>query len=189
MAIFLRIFVLAAVGCLGVEILVFGKRARGNRLGDPPIAKPAFALAKLGASVSIFLLILRAITGPAPVSMVASAACAVLLLGGTVIFTMGIARLGGSLRVGLPQEDTALVTTGIYAFTRNPIYVGMSLVMGASLIFAFSWLNIVAVILGVALHHFIVLAEERFLLAQFKDYEAYCRKVRRYWGRRKSWLS
>jgi protein-S-isoprenylcysteine O-methyltransferase Ste14 len=82
--------------------------------------------------------------------------------------------------MGLPQDETALVSSGMYGFSRNPIYLGIFLIMGASLVYAFSWVNLVAVILGVALHHRIVLAEEKFLYRQFSGYEAYCRRVRRW---------
>jgi protein-S-isoprenylcysteine O-methyltransferase Ste14 len=184
MVTFLRVLVFAVVAWLSLQLLVSGTRMGGNPLGKTPIAKPAFLLAKLALTVSIFLLVVSAVFTPPQLSIVASAACMLLLIGGTLIFTLGMGRLGGSLRMGLPLEETVLVTSGIYSLTRNPVYVGIFLLMGASLVFAFSWLNLAAAVIGVVLHHRIILAEERFLALQFKQYEDYRNRVNRYWGRR-----
>ena len=72
------------------------------------------------------------------------------------------------------------MTSSIYAFSRNPIYVGLYLILAASLIYAFSWVNLVAVVTAVVLHHRIILAEEQFLSLRFKEYDAYRLRVRRY---------
>lgn len=180
MATFMRVFILASAGWLALAILLFGSRIRANSLGNPPIAKPAFFLAKLGVSVSCVLLILKAALSPPQQSDVASIVCLWLLMGGTLIFTLGLSQLGASLRVGLPREQTSLVRSGIYGWSRNPIYVGIYMIMGVSLLYAFSWLNLAAALAGVALHHRIILSEERFLATQFEEYETYRSKVRRY---------
>ena len=180
----LRILVLAGTGWLFFQILVFGRRIRGNPLGIPPVGKAALLLAKLGAAISFFLVVLKAIGGPWQLSKSAAVVFICLWIAGNLIFTMGMSRLGVNLRVGLPQEETTLIRSGVYSFSRNPIYVGMYLLMCGSLVAAFSWLNLGAVVTSVVLHHRIILAEERFLVAQFEDYKAYCSAVRRYWGRR-----
>jgi protein-S-isoprenylcysteine O-methyltransferase Ste14 len=73
-----------------------------------------------------------------------------------------------------------LVTSGVYRFSRNPIYAGIFCLMAASLIYAFSWLNVAAVAIGALLHHRIVLGEEKFLASHFDGYDAYRKRVRRY---------
>ncbi len=180
MTTFLRIVVIASAVSLAVAILVLGSRLRANSLGSPPIAKPAFVLAKLGITVSFILLILRAVLDPPQLTLSSGMLCICLLIGGTLVFTLGLYELGANLRMGLPQEQTCLVKSGIYGRSRNPIYVGLYMMLAASLIYAFSWLNVAAVLAGVVLHHRIVLSEERFLTSQFKEYEAYCKAVRRY---------
>jgi protein-S-isoprenylcysteine O-methyltransferase Ste14 len=180
MATCLKILIFAALGVVVCQVLVFGIRARINPLGKPPIPRPAFYLAKLCMCVSIFLLGLEAAIGNPQLPLFAILPFVSLLLGGTFLFAFGFAELGKNLRVGLPDEVTTLVTSGAYRWSRNPLYVSLFCLFGASLIYAFSWLNLSAVALGVILHHRIVLAEETFLRGKFKEFDAYAKKVRRY---------
>jgi DNA-binding transcriptional LysR family regulator len=85
-----------------------------------------------------------------------------------------------AIRMGLPKEPTTLVNEGIYRYSRNPIYLGLFALSGASLIYAFSPLNLVAAVASVAIHHRIVQSEERFLSETFPEYESYRKAVRRY---------
>lgn len=81
-----------------------------------------------------------------------------------------------------PQKSENLVTTGIYAISRNPMYLGF-------LIILFGWFfileNIAALFLLPAfvlyINHFQIKPEERFLLQKFgSNYSQYCSKVRRW---------
>jgi protein-S-isoprenylcysteine O-methyltransferase Ste14 len=180
MATLLRILSFAAVGWMGLQIVLAGYRLKIRSMGKPPIAWPALALAKIGTGVSFILMLWQAASGKVELSWAPTVLFLILLLAGTLIITPALFRLGKNLRMGLPNEETTLVTSGIYRFSRNPIYVAIFLVMGASLVYAFSWVNLGAVVASVCLHHRIVLAEEKFLAAQFKDYEIYRRQVRRY---------
>jgi protein-S-isoprenylcysteine O-methyltransferase Ste14 len=157
-----------------------GRRSGIAGFGSPPISKPAFYLAKIAMVLSIFLLALEAAADPPRLSVAAGVLVAVLLISGTLVCAAGLSQLGSNLRVGLPREETALVSGGIYSYTRNPIYVGIYAVLAASLIYAFSWLNLLAVVLTMVTHHRIVLAEERFLARRFKAYNSYRMRVRRY---------
>jgi protein-S-isoprenylcysteine O-methyltransferase Ste14 len=176
----LRMLIIFGTACLFVQMVVFGSRVRGNALGDAPIAKPAFVLAKIGAAVSFVLMMFAALFRPPRLTTFGAVVLVFLLVAGYALFSLSFSRLGLSLRMGLPREKTALVMSGVYGFSRHPIYVGMYLLMGASLVYAFSWLNVGAVLISVVLHHRIVLAEERFLIANFPEYEAYRNRVRRY---------
>ncbi len=180
MATVLRILVFVSSGWLVFAIMIFGSRLRGNPFGEPPIPRFAFLLAKLGVGISFLLLLGRAALAPPSLPGWATFAVVCLLVGGCCIGTAAFSALGASLRVGLPQERTALVTSGIYRFSRNPIYLGLYLFLAASLVYSFSWLNVGAVLTGVVLHHRIILAEERFLAERFGEYEAYRNNVRRY---------
>ena len=177
---YLRVLVFVAVGWLALVLLICGARLRGNAIGNPPIAWPALALAKLGLAIPIVLLIRYAAQGSSPTSAWNALGAAGLLIGGCAIVTAGLSALGTNLRLGLPEPPTSLVTSGIYRVSRNPIYVGVYFYLGASLVVAFSWLNFCAVLTAVVLHHWIILAEEHFLEEKFRDYEKYRRCVRRY---------
>ena len=45
---------------------------------------------------------------------------AALLVTGLLLMLAGAARLGSSLRMGLPAEKTALITSGPYRYARKP---------------------------------------------------------------------
>jgi protein-S-isoprenylcysteine O-methyltransferase Ste14 len=176
----MRILIFAAIGWLAFQILLIGYSTRIKPLGKPSIAWPALILAKAAIALSIILMMWRAAAGGTALTPLASVLFLLFLGGGTWVMTAALFRLGKNLRMGLPQEETALVTAGIYGWSRNPIYLGIFLIMGASLIYAFSWANAAAVVTGVLIHRRIVLAEEQYLRRQFSGYEAYCRQVRRW---------
>jgi protein-S-isoprenylcysteine O-methyltransferase Ste14 len=175
-----RILIFAALGWMSFQILLVVLTSKMRSLGRPPISWPALALAKIAVTVSLISLLWTAVSGKARLSPLATILCLALLLGGTLVFTPALFGLGKNLRVGLPNGETSLVISGVYRFSRNPIYLGLFCYMGASLVYAFSWVNLAAVVTGALLHHRIVLAEERFLAAQFRDYGAYGQRVRRY---------
>jgi protein-S-isoprenylcysteine O-methyltransferase Ste14 len=85
-----------------------------------------------------------------------------------------------------PERATALVAGGVYAWTRNPMYLGfVAAAAGAA-----AWLGSPLALLGpLALAAYLdrvqIPAEERALRAHFgEDYAAYAGAVRRWAGRR-----
>jgi protein-S-isoprenylcysteine O-methyltransferase Ste14 len=76
----------------------------------------------------------------------------------------------------------ALVTDGLYGFSRNPIYVAFLLVVLAFTFFANSLWFVAAAAVSFSLLHFIVVKrEEEYLSAKFGgEYRDYCRRVRRW---------
>jgi protein-S-isoprenylcysteine O-methyltransferase Ste14 len=108
---------------------------------------------------------------------------AVLALGGGLLGIFGIVDF---LRAGTPPHPghpaTALVTSGIYRFVRNPMYVGLvALLLAIGLAVPGDGLVLAAVALGVVLHHGVVRPEERYLERRFGDaYRAYRDAVPRY---------
>jgi protein-S-isoprenylcysteine O-methyltransferase Ste14 len=79
-------------------------------------------------------------------------------------------------------KATALVTSGPFRFSRNPIYVGLLLVaLAFAVALDSAWQLVVALLLLLLLHFGVVLREERFLAAEFGDaYRDYARRVRRW---------
>jgi len=81
-----------------------------------------------------------------------------------------------------PQRASTLVTGGIYRLTRNPMYVGVSLVLVG--LCAWLWWGpaLAGPLLFVAyITRFQIMPEERALHAAFGDrYDAYRRRVRRW---------
>jgi protein-S-isoprenylcysteine O-methyltransferase Ste14 len=75
-----------------------------------------------------------------------------------------------------------LIVTGLNRFVRNPMYVGVDLViLGEAMLFRRLSLLIYAVCVWLAFHLFVVLYEEPHLRKKFGGaYEAYCREVPRW---------
>ncbi len=102
------------------------------------------------------------------------------------------ASLAGSLALVLPglllrayasgyvNKNEELATTGPYAYTRNPLYLGSMLIAFG---FALSSRSLVLAVLLIALFLSIylptILSEEQFLRTRFPGFESYCRAVPR----------
>jgi protein-S-isoprenylcysteine O-methyltransferase Ste14 len=84
--------------------------------------------------------------------------------------------------VGPAQAVPVLVTDGVFAWTRNPIYLGAWIAMsGIALAFAFDWLAILIAPASAMVHFAAVRPEECYLQRKFGEaYESYRRRVPRY---------
>ena len=100
---------------------------------------------------------------------------------GFTLLYLGRFTMGDSFRLGTPKEDTPLKTDGLFRLSRNPMYVGVYATIVASSLYT---LNPIVILLGafvVAVHHAIVLAEEKHMHKVFsREYPEYCSRVRRY---------
>jgi protein-S-isoprenylcysteine O-methyltransferase Ste14 len=106
----------------------------------------------------------------------------VLCGAGLFLLLLSLASFGRSFRVGIDQErPDQLVTSGIFAFSRNPIYVAFGLVLlGQFLVFS-NWIFLAYLIAGMWLFHRQVLREEASMRRLYgQPYVAYCARVRRY---------
>jgi protein-S-isoprenylcysteine O-methyltransferase Ste14 len=80
------------------------------------------------------------------------------------------------------QPTTSIVTTGPFRYSRNPLYVAITLLY-VGLTFAFNtWWGIVALVpLLIIMHYGVVLREEHYLQQKFGEtYRQYRSAVRRY---------
>jgi protein-S-isoprenylcysteine O-methyltransferase Ste14 len=105
-----------------------------------------------------------------------------LCLAGLLLLFLSLVSFGKSFRVGIdPARPDKLVTTGVFAFTRNPIYVAFGLILfGQFLVFS-NWVLLVYLVAATGLFHRQVLREEEFLKKQYgPQYSEYCNRVRRY---------
>jgi protein-S-isoprenylcysteine O-methyltransferase Ste14 len=101
---------------------------------------------------------------------------------GLLVFFWSLLSFGMSFRVGIDTEHPdKLITTGVFAYSRNPIYLAFGLVLvGQFLIFS-NWILLVYLIVAVWLFHRQVLREEDYLKQHYgEEYLAYCKQVRRY---------
>lgn len=80
------------------------------------------------------------------------------------------------------QPTNAIVTTGLFAHARNPVYLGgLIAILGLALMLGSDWMVILTVPAVLVLHYGVVLREERYLEAKFgAPYLAYKQSVPRY---------
>jgi protein-S-isoprenylcysteine O-methyltransferase Ste14 len=80
------------------------------------------------------------------------------------------------------KPSTALVTSGPYLATRNPMYVGMAfLYAGLALLLGVIWSLAFLPAVLLMVHRFVIAREERYLEAKFgEEYRAYKGRVRRW---------
>lgn len=106
----------------------------------------------------------------------------ILLLGAW----LALAALFRFHEIGTPFDPTgqatALATEGVYAYTRNPMYVGALICFfGLGLALRSSWLLILVPPLGIALLKLAIEREEAYLKRRFgAAYDAYAARVRRW---------
>jgi protein-S-isoprenylcysteine O-methyltransferase Ste14 len=85
-----------------------------------------------------------------------------------------------ALASGHVRKNEALATSGPYAYTRNPLYLG-SLLMGVGFAVAARswWVGVALVAMFVAIYVPVIRDEEKFLRKMFPDFEEYSRRVPR----------
>ena len=81
-----------------------------------------------------------------------------------------------------PERATSLVIVGVYKFTRNPMYLGLLLILIAWSVFLFNLYSALMLIVFVLyLAEFQIKPEEKALTALFgEEYVAYTKSVRRW---------
>jgi protein-S-isoprenylcysteine O-methyltransferase Ste14 len=77
---------------------------------------------------------------------------------------------------------TTLADSGIYAWTRNPMYLGATLAfLGAGLAWPSTWLVLVTPLMAIGLQKLAIEREEAYLTRRFGDvYRLYTTRVRRW---------
>lgn len=106
-------------------------------------------------------------------------------LAGVVIFGLGglaFRRRRTTVNPLKPETASTLVTDGIYAVTRNPMYLGASLVLAGGALFLTNlaaWAGPVVFVLY--MNRFQIMPEERAMMRLFgPSYEDYRARVRRW---------
>jgi protein-S-isoprenylcysteine O-methyltransferase Ste14 len=123
----------------------------------------------------------------APLPILATPAA--LVLGFVLIaVAVGIANWGrrtmraAGTNINPARPATTIVTSGPFGFSRNPLYLSLTLLFIGLTLAVNTWWGIVLLLpLLLALHFGVVLREERYLDRKFgADYREYRSRVRRY---------
>jgi len=101
-----------------------------------------------------------------------------IAIGGAVAIVGVLIRASAS---GHVKKNEELTTTGLYAYTRNPLYLGSIVIAAGFAIAAQSWWIIaILVVMFVAIYVPVIRGEEAFLRTTFpQQFEEYCRRVPR----------
>ncbi len=105
-----------------------------------------------------------------------------LCLAGLSLLLWSLVSFGRSFRVGIDiKNPDHLITSGAFAFSRNPIYVAFAMILlGQFLIFP-NWILLIFICAGTWLFHRQVLREENYLRQHYgAEYLEYSHHVRRY---------
>ena len=81
-----------------------------------------------------------------------------------------------------PGATSSLVIKGIYRWTRNPMYLGLLLMLSAGAVYLWTpWALLGPAAFVAYINRFQIVPEERVMRERFgAAYEAYCRRVRRW---------
>jgi protein-S-isoprenylcysteine O-methyltransferase Ste14 len=112
------------------------------------------------------------------------------LTAGTIMMAAGFVLMGWGLvtfirlRTAILPFHAArtLVIKPPYTFTRNPMYLGLLIAyLGGTLATNWAWPLVFLPIVLLVMNGFVIAREERYLRAEFgADYDAYCRRTRRW---------
>ncbi len=104
-----------------------------------------------------------------------------MLIGSALIIPGLVIR---ALASGHVRKNEQLTTTGPYAYTRNPLYLG-SLIFAVG--FAISarnlWIGAGLIVMFLAIYLPVIRGEEMFLREHFAEFAEYARQVPRLWPR------
>jgi len=106
-----------------------------------------------------------------------------ILIGGVGVLTSVLRRFQrAGTNHGTDKPAIALVTGGLNRFSRNPIYISLSLIYaGIALLANNLWALALLVPLLIVIQHGVIVREERYLEMKFgEDYRRYKATVRRW---------
>lgn len=160
-----------------------GTGRRLTRLAAWELRVPPLALA--GAAAGSMGLLARATPALAVPFRERAAIASILAIAGVAIALAGVVELRDARTTVSPlspNRASALVVSGIYGYTRNPMYLGMAILLVAWAVQLSHPLALLGVAAFVAyIHRFQIIPEEKAMHALFPGaFGAYARRVRRW---------
>lgn len=100
---------------------------------------------------------------------------------GIVAYLLGLCLCAASVISFSVPDQNGMNGTGIYQYSRNPMYISYFWCFLGMALLAQSWILLILVLAFQISAHWIIRAEERWCLEQFgESYRQYMREVRRY---------
>jgi protein-S-isoprenylcysteine O-methyltransferase Ste14 len=101
----------------------------------------------------------------------------------SILCGAGVAAIGLGIRAlasGYVRKNENLATTGPYAYTRNPLYLGSIVIAAGFALAARSWIILaVLFLMFIAIYLPVIRGEEAFLRERFPEFAEYERRVPR----------
>jgi protein-S-isoprenylcysteine O-methyltransferase Ste14 len=117
------------------------------------------------------------------IRLISAIIAVVLILIGMALFAAGVRNFSrASTPLPTNQPASVLVTTGVYGWTRNPIYLGFFLMyVGIGIVVHSPWILALTLPIAVAVRYGVVAREEAYLERRFGHaYRGYKARVRRW---------
>jgi protein-S-isoprenylcysteine O-methyltransferase Ste14 len=143
----------------------------------PPLAALLFGVAMWAAAR-----LLPAVDVPGQLRFAIASACAGI---GVILAILGVwafRQAKTTVNPVNPEKASSVVTGGVYSYTRNPMYVGLTaLLVGWAIWLSAPWVFLGPVAFMLYLMRFQIIPEERIMSAKFgRDYDDYRNRVRRW---------
>jgi len=162
----------------GVRAIVFGQTEKSDFLLVPLVAAIVYSALANTFGLPMWGVLIHPFWSSEVPGWVGLLLCFITV----ICFALTLISFGSSFRVGIDENEPGkLVTSGMFAISRNPIYVCfLMFFIGLFLIHRNIVITAAVILFALAIHRQII-REEKFLLATFGDeYKEYCKKVRRY---------
>lgn len=143
---------------------------------------PPLAVALVGTAMS--LIQWWALGSPVGTAVNVAAGFPIVVIGGLIVVTGARTfwRAGTTINPVNIERASALVTAGVFSYSRNPMYVGFAIMLvGWAIGLGSPWALLGPLAFTVFTDRFQIVPEERIMLAKFGDaYRDYCQRVRRW---------
>lgn len=171
------------------KIIVQKKQSiKTNQMGVGNKPKRVLVIERIMSVATVTVILIEVgsiIITKAPLSIVQATIGIVLGIAAILFFALATITMRNSWRIGIPEEMTALVTNGIYKYSRNPAFVGFDLLYLSICVMYFNIPLIIASVWAAVMLHLQILQEEAHMLNMFGDaYADYTKHTMRYLGRR-----
>lgn len=162
----------------GIRVIVFGQTDRSDFILVPLVFAIAYTTLARTFGLPIWDVLIRPFWSGELAGWIGLALCVVAIAG----FALTLISFGNSFRVGIDvNKPDKLITSGMFAVSRNPIYVSFLLFFTGLFLVHRNIVIAVAIVLFALAIHRQILREEKFLAGHYGDeYKAYRKKVRRY---------
>lgn len=161
-----------------------------SRFAGPILKTLVFVILVPGTVLLLVPYLLLAKDVPRPAGLVNWLALVPCALGAAILLKCAWDFAVVGLGTPAPIDPTkSLVVSGLYRFVRNPMYVGVDLVLlGEAVLLSSLRLLEYALLVGIGFHLFVLAYEEPTLRKQFgASYQAYCQAVPRWIPRPTPW--